>query len=656
MNGQVDSFVASFIDFENVAIWAEENFYDLDLKRIMEYLQSRGSVVIKKAYGDWSRFSTKYRDDLVDNSIDLIQMYSIRAGKNRADIRLALDAFEAAMHRPQIGTIAIISGDSDFGELASKLREYGKYIIGIGPKAITHPLLVKSCDEFIYLETMLGREQAGFESSPTDQESARKLLLSALSSHGKRGELPVPGTKLKQTLLSMDSTFNEANLGFNQLRTWLEDNGDLVNLYFKGLQMYVAPKDFVVPDEFTSATIQKTTSEKVEEEQSAGKSNDYRDIYNKVVAVDMESRRDILRAIYRELSNNPGKLTYTMLLDRLQGQFENKGSTYSKSLLRKVMQLGYHQQAYQYLGPVSVNTPMKLAEEIDSQAKFIQRAETRYPYAVIQAGLEVDPAEISSLLLADSTQTGYVRELLDDLEARGSITKIGDGYRMSGQSENPLLDDPYLEQILEDIKGVALPADLERSVTRAKELATSALSKRTHDFSAATQDFLLACRLQWDAFEKRDDDATLEDLRWYIASYASVKAGELAQVFNNFELARSYYVAFFSLVQEDTPLWDRMRGLINPMLSFYWKNLARELSIELDYTTSPVNTAIQLATTENAELREKWLEATKVLAMINPSILQRVANNIRLLTGEARSSHVADTIESMINGESLSDA
>lgn len=652
MNGQV----ASFIDFENVAIWAEENFYDLDLKKIMEYLQSRGPVVIKRAYGDWSRFS-KYRDDLVDNSIDLVQMYSIRSGKNRADIRLALDAFDTAIHRDQITTIAIVSGDSDFGELASKLREYGKYILGIGPRAITHPLLVKSCDEFIYLETMLGEEREAIESTASEQESARKLLLSALSSHGKRGELPVAGTKLKQTLLSMDSTFNEANLGFNQLRTWLEDNGDLVNLYFKGLQMYVAPRDFVIPDEFESTTMERTTRmERVEEEQTAGKSTDYRNIFNKVVAVDLETRRDILRAIYRELSNNPGKLTYTMLLDRLQGQFENKGSTYSKSLLRKVMQLGYHQQAYQYLGPVSVNTPMKLAEEIDSQARFIQRAETRYPYAVIQAGLDVDPAEISSILLADSTQTGYVHELLDDLEARGSITKIGDGYRMSGQSENPLLDDPHLEQILKDIKGVALPADMERSVTRAKELATSAMSKRTHDFSAATQDFLLACRLQWDAFEKRDDDATLEDLRWYIASYASVKAGELAQVFNNFELARSYYLAFFSLVQEDTPLWDRMRGLINPMLSFYWKNIARELSVELDYTTSPVNTAIQLATTENSELREKWLEATKTLAKINPSILKRVANNIRLLTGDARSSLVADTIESMTNGESLQDA
>jgi len=104
--------LALFIDLKTVAIWAEEHFFDLELDRLMEYLQRRGAVVVKRAYGDWGRFD-RYRDDLLDNSIDLIQMYSIRPGKNRADIRLALDAFETATTRPQIGTIVVVSGDSD---------------------------------------------------------------------------------------------------------------------------------------------------------------------------------------------------------------------------------------------------------------------------------------------------------------------------------------------------------------------------------------------------------------------------------------------------------------------------------------------------------------------------------------------------------------
>jgi uncharacterized LabA/DUF88 family protein len=235
--------IALFIDFENVAIWAEQQSFDLELSRLLEYLQGRGPVVIKRAYGDWSRFSG-YRDDLLNNSIDLVQLYSVRAGKNRADIRLALDAFETAVNRPQIETIVIVSGDSDFGALASKLREYGRRILGIGPREITHPLLVKSCDEFVYLETVLAQEPQPLDRSAPDLEDARQLLRGALSAHEKRGELPVLATRLKQTMLSMDPTFNEANLGYSQFRAWLEDNEDLANLFFKDLQMYVAPADF----------------------------------------------------------------------------------------------------------------------------------------------------------------------------------------------------------------------------------------------------------------------------------------------------------------------------------------------------------------------------------------------------------------------------
>ena len=151
MNGQM----GIFIDFENVALWAEREFFDFEVTTLMEYLQSRGPAVVKRAYGDWSRF-TRYRDEMMNNSIDLIQIYSVRSGKNRADIRMAIDAFEIALTRSQVQTFVIVSGDSDFSPLAAKLREYGRYTIGIGPRSSTHELLVKSCDEFIYLETALG--------------------------------------------------------------------------------------------------------------------------------------------------------------------------------------------------------------------------------------------------------------------------------------------------------------------------------------------------------------------------------------------------------------------------------------------------------------------------------------------------------------------
>src|SRR6185503_3923793 len=123
------------------------------------------------------------------------------------------------------------------------LREYGRYTIGIGPRNITHSLLIKSCDEFTYLETVLGEVTETDEHAPTDRETARTLLLKAVQAHGQRGEIPVLASRLRQTMLLMDSAFNEAHLGFAQFKDWLEESRDLVKLYGKDLQLFVAPRD-----------------------------------------------------------------------------------------------------------------------------------------------------------------------------------------------------------------------------------------------------------------------------------------------------------------------------------------------------------------------------------------------------------------------------
>jgi hypothetical protein len=640
--------LALFVDFENVAIWAQERFLDLDLGRLMNYLQSRGPVVVKRAYGDWGRFA-RYRDDLVGNSIDLIQMYSIRAGKNRADIRLALDAFETAINRPQIGQIVIVSGDSDFGALASKLREYGRYILGIGPRDITHPLLVKSCDEFVYLETVLGHEPE-VDSSVSARENARMLLSAALSAHGKRGELPVLATRLKQTLLSMDPTFNEADLGYSQFRTWLEDNRDTANLFFRELQMFVAPVDFRIPHEFVAAPTPAGPSARAPDrpgETALGA--EYRSVFAKVVGVDLETRRDILRDIYRELGEPNSEWTPNALLAELQSRYESKGLARSKTTLQRVWQLGFRQRVFEYDGDISFGAPVGVADDIDSQATFIRRAEAQYVYAVVSAGLAVDLAELAGVLVDDHEQADYIEQILDDLVRRDCIVKTDGQYRLAGHSENPLLDDPHLQVLIQDLKALNVRNAVEDGPQAAQGFARSGMAKRSHDFVGSAEDFLMASRLQWDAFERQEPDATLADLRWYVASYASVKAGELSQVRHEFASAQPYYLAFFALVEEDTPLWDRMHGLINPMLHFYWRNLARLQGTDLDYTTSPVYLAVQMATHSDPRLQESWREATRQLAAVNPGVLRRVADQIKF-TPEAspHSGQVAREIEEML--------
>lgn len=651
MNNQI----AVFIDFENVALWAEHEFIDFELTPLLEQLQSRGPVVIKRAYGDWSRF-TNYRDELMNNAIDLIQIYSVRAGKNRADIRMAMDALEVVMTREHIHTFVIVSGDSDFGPLITKLREYGRYTLGIGPRNITHPLLVKSCDEFVYLETLLGEVAEAGEPSPTDHEAARNLMLKALQAHSQRGELPVPAAKLKHTMLLIDPAFNETQLGYAQFKDWLEVNRDLLNLYTKDAQTYAAPRDFAPPDtlEFKPLTAAPPAPEAAAEPPLSAQ---YRQLFTrlKLLSVDFATRRDVLRDVYRGLSERPG-LAADEFLSELHARYESQGLLRNMPALQHIWQMAATQRAFDYGDQApSAHAPVRLAAEVDSEAALVRRAECGFMHAIIYAGLELDCAELAALLINDRHQTDYIQSLLDDLEGRGQIVRAGDRYSLPGRGAIPFADDPALQILRADIQQAPVPEGLvDAGPDKARTLAKTAMVQRSQDFAASARSYLVACRLQWEAVEKGLPGATLEDLRWYMASYASVRAGQMSQVQHNYTAARQYYLAFFALVQEEDPLWGRMRGLINPMLSYYWINASREFNINITLgnpgAITPAQVAVLSATHPNAELRQRWHAITEALAHVNPSLLRRVSHQLRLNQSAApENAPVADQIDKMLN-------
>lgn len=666
--------LAMFIDFENVALWAEQEFLDFELTPLMEYLKSRGPVVLKRAYGDWGRFS-RYREELMNNSIDLVQIYSVRAGKNRADIRMALDAVETAITRAQINTFVIVSGDSDFGPLVSKLREYSRYTLGIGPRDVTHPLLVKACDEFVYLESVISdliQTESLVEQPGPDNESSRLLLTKALRVHAQRGELPILAAKLKQTMLLMDSAFNEANFGFSQFKSWLETNDDLLDLFVKDMQLYAAPQGFSTYGQTSLQPWIPTTehgSSSMIQAEFPGALDDsphpftslraqYQQILSrlKMTAVDRNTRRDVLRDIYRILVEQPGQFTTDELLETLCERYENQGIIRSKTTLRQIWQMGFRQRAFDYRGEVaSVHAPVQLMPNIDSEATFIRQAESGFVFAVINAGLDIDEAELASILLNDREQTDYIQSLLQDLEARELISVQDSRYVLPGQSQIPFVSDPVMTPLCEDIENVHVPENLQRTAEKARSISKTAMLQRSQDFAASARSYLVACRVQWDAVKVGELGASIEELRWYMASYASVKAGELSQIHRDYGRSRPYYKAFFKLVQEDDSLWTRMRGLINPMLSYYWINAWRELGLSnasQSYSnTSPAEIAVAAATYENQELSRLWFELTADLAEVNPGLLRRVANQIRLSgTDSPAYLHVADKIEQMIMG------
>ncbi|HWQ83248.1 MAG TPA: NYN domain-containing protein, partial [Anaerolineales bacterium] len=454
------SQLAVFIDFENVALWAEREFFDFELTPLMEYLQARGPAVVKRAYGDWSRFS-RYRDELMNHSIDLIQIFSVRAGKNRTDIRMAIDAMEVAMHRPQIDTFVIVSGDSDFGPLVAKLREYGRYTLGIGPRSVTHHLLVKSCDEFVYLETVMGETIITGDHTSAELDTARSLLRKALQVHGQRGDIPVLATRLKQTMLLMDPAFNEANFGYSQFKAWLEDSRDHIKLFLKDLQLFVAPLDYQAAgyNEFGADSAGMELVEKVEAG-SAVLEDQYRQLFARLrlTSVDLETRRDVLRDVYREVSEHPYELSVDDLLETLDERYEEQGLMRSKANLREIIQMAYRQNAFTFDGqPPSQFNPVNLAKGIETEAEFISWSEEDFIFALVRAGVELDIDVLANLMLNDSAQADYVQCLLDDLHARGMIIRRGKHYVIAEPSSIPFRDDPALQVLMDDLQQVEVP-------------------------------------------------------------------------------------------------------------------------------------------------------------------------------------------------------
>jgi hypothetical protein len=290
---------------------------------------------------------------------------------------------------------------------------------------------------------------------------------------------------------------------------------------------------------------------------------------------------------------------------------------------------------------------------ITSEADFVRRAESDFVYAVVRAGLEIDMGELAYILLNDRNQTDYIQSLFEDLKQRSVITRKGKRYYLRGSGIIPFQDEPALQILCRDIEQAEIPDDMTTGTEMARSLAKKAMVQRSQDFAASADTYLLACKMQWDAVEKGEQGATLEDLRWYMASYASAIAGKLSQVNRDYTGARPYYLAFFALVQEDDPLWSRMRGLINPMLSYYWANAGRQLELNVSAwnlsMSSPAQIAVYAATHPNSELRKLWQDITNELAQVNPALLSRIANQIMMSRSDwPENARVAEQIEDIL--------
>ncbi len=168
--------MAMFCDFENVALGVRDaNYEKFDIKPVLERLLLKGSIVLKKAYCDWDRYKG-FKATMHEANFELIEIPHVRqSGKNSADIRMVVDALDLCYTKSHVNTFVIVSGDSDFSPLVSKLRENAKYVIGVGVKQSTSDLLIANCDEFIFYDDLVREiQRSAARRDPKSVQSATK--------------------------------------------------------------------------------------------------------------------------------------------------------------------------------------------------------------------------------------------------------------------------------------------------------------------------------------------------------------------------------------------------------------------------------------------------------------------------------------------------
>jgi uncharacterized protein (TIGR00288 family) len=192
-----------------------------ELKNLLNSDIIKGKVAVQRAYADWRRYP-QYIVPLAESSVDLIFAPAYgSAKKNATDIRLAIDAIELVFTRPEIGTIILLSGDSDFSSLVLKLKEYGKYVIGVGIRESASDLLVQNCDEYYSYSALTGLTRAG-EEAPAVSEDPWELTELALRQMIEKNDV-MRSDRLKQVLLEMDPSFDEKALGFQKFNKFLQE-------------------------------------------------------------------------------------------------------------------------------------------------------------------------------------------------------------------------------------------------------------------------------------------------------------------------------------------------------------------------------------------------------------------------------------------------
>jgi uncharacterized protein (TIGR00288 family) len=212
---------ALLIDFDNVTLGVRSDLAK-ELRTLLNSDIIKGKVAVQRAYADWRRYP-QYIVSLSESSIDLIFAPAFGTNKkNATDIRLAVDATELVFTRPEIGTFILLSGDSDFSSLVLKLKEYGKYVIGVGIRESASDILIQNCDEYYSYSDLAGLSKESEDTGPP--RDPWELVVVAVAQMTQNRDV-MRADRLKQVMQQLDSSFDESNAGFNRFSKFVTEAG-----------------------------------------------------------------------------------------------------------------------------------------------------------------------------------------------------------------------------------------------------------------------------------------------------------------------------------------------------------------------------------------------------------------------------------------------
>jgi len=211
---------ALLIDFDNVTMGMRSDL-SKELKSLLNSDVIKGKVTVQRAYADWRRYP-QYIVPLSENSVDLIFAPAYGSSKkNATDIRMAIDGMELVFIRPEIGTYILLTGDSDFSSLVLKLKEYGKYVIGVGIQESTSDILVQNCDEYYSYTSLAGLRKTS-EVGASAATDPWVLVEKALEQMDRRRDV-MRSDRLKQVMIELDPGFDEGSFGFSKFSKFLAE-------------------------------------------------------------------------------------------------------------------------------------------------------------------------------------------------------------------------------------------------------------------------------------------------------------------------------------------------------------------------------------------------------------------------------------------------